>query len=56
MSYIKDFEAEFAKKLQGSEDSAAIVKWVSAKILESYKNGLAARKSGKGTGESTKAK
>jgi hypothetical protein len=42
MSYIETFEAELMDKLQGSEDAAAIVKWVSEKVLESYKNGITA--------------
>ena len=39
MSYIEQFEAELVKKLQSAEDPAAIVRWVSEKVLESYRNG-----------------
>ena len=46
MSYITDFEAEFAKKLMSSEKSESIVKWVSEKLLESYKNGITAGQKG----------
>jgi hypothetical protein len=41
MTYIQ-FEAELQRKLEGSEDTAAIVRWVSGKILESYRNGITA--------------
>jgi hypothetical protein len=43
---IQEFEAEFQKKLEGSEDTAAIVRWVSAKVLESYRNGITAGQKG----------
>jgi hypothetical protein len=46
MSYIAQFEAELGKKLRGAEDSAAIVRWVSGKILESYRNGVIAGRKG----------
>ena len=42
MSYIETFEQELAKKLISSETSEAIVRWVSEKVLESYKNGITA--------------
>jgi len=44
MTYIEQFEAELAKKLQAGEDTAALAKWIRDKVLESYKNGLAAGK------------
>jgi hypothetical protein len=47
MSYIEQFEAELVKKLQGTEDPAAIVRWVSERVLESYKNGITAGQKGK---------
>ena len=40
MTYIQQFEAELLKKLNGTEDEATIVRWVSEKVLESYRNGL----------------
>lgn len=46
MSYIKDFEVELMKKLNGSEDAASIVRWISEKVLESYKNGITAGQKG----------
>ncbi|HWX22423.1 MAG TPA: hypothetical protein VN578_21185 [Candidatus Binatia bacterium] len=52
MSYIKEFEADLVKKFESGEDWAALAKWVSDKVLESYKNGVAAgrkRKSASGS-------
>lgn len=47
MSYITDFEGELIKKLEDrTEDTTAIVHWVSGKILESYKHGIIAGKKG----------
>jgi uncharacterized membrane-anchored protein len=46
MSYIEQFEQELVKKLQSSEDPAAIVRWVSEKVLESYRNGITAGQKG----------
>ncbi len=47
MSYIADFEAELARKLDtGTEDTAAIVRFVSEKVLESYRNGITAGQKG----------
>jgi uncharacterized membrane-anchored protein len=46
MTYIEQFEQELVKKLQSSEDSAAIVRWISEKVLESYKNGITAGRKG----------
>ena len=46
MSYIEQFEQELLKKLQGAEDTAAIVRWVSEKVLESYRNGITAGQKG----------
>jgi hypothetical protein len=46
MSYINDFEAELLKKLSGTEDEASIVRWVSEKVLESYRNGITAGQKG----------
>ena len=46
MTYIKDFEAEFTKKLDSAEDSASLVRWVSERILESYRNGITAGQKG----------
>jgi len=46
MTYIAQFEAELVKKLQSTEDTAAIVKWICEKVLESYKNGITAGQKG----------
>ena len=46
MTYIQEFEAELTKKLAGPEETAVIVRWVSEKVLESYKNGITAGKAG----------
>jgi hypothetical protein len=46
MSYIKDFEAELQKKLDGTEDTASIVRWISERVLESYRNGITAGQKG----------
>ena len=46
MSYISDFEAELGKKLISSETADSVVRWVSEKILESYRNGITAGRNG----------
>jgi len=46
MSYIKAFEAELVKKLHSTEDTAAIVRWISEKGLQSYRNGTTAGQKG----------
>ncbi len=46
MTYIKQFEQELIEKLQSSEDPAAVVRWVSEKVLESYRNGITAGQNG----------
>ncbi len=46
MSYIKDFEAELVKKLNGQEDEATIVRWACERMLESYRNGITAGQKG----------
>jgi uncharacterized membrane-anchored protein len=46
MSYIKEFENELMKKLNSTEEDAAIVRWVAERVLESYKNGIAAGQKG----------
>ena len=44
MSYIEQFETELLSKLSGKEDTASIVRWISEKVLASYRNGIAAGK------------
>ena len=46
MTYIEQFEQELIHKLQGAEDSAAIVRGVSKKVLESCRNGITAGQKG----------
>lgn len=47
MSYIESFEAELTRKLDtGAESTAEIVRWVSEKVLESYRNGITAGQQG----------
>jgi len=46
MSYIEQFEAELTNKLNSTEDKAAIIRWISEKVLESYKNGITAGQKG----------
>ena len=42
MNYMTQFQNELANKLSLQEQPRAIVEWVCEKMLESYKNGLAA--------------
>ena len=46
MSYISDFETELTKKLLSNETADSVVRWVSEKILESYRNGITAGRKG----------
>jgi uncharacterized membrane-anchored protein len=46
MTYIEQFEGELTKKLEGPEEMAAIIRWVSEKVLESYRNGITAGQKG----------
>jgi hypothetical protein len=47
MSFITDFESELTTKLDSpTEDTASIVRWISEKVLESYKNGITAGQKG----------
>lgn len=46
MTYIEQFEVELFKKLESAEDTASIVRWVSEKVLESYRNGITAGQKG----------
>ena len=42
MSYINEFEQELKAKLQSADSEEAIIRWVSEKVLESYRNGITA--------------
>ena len=46
MTYIKQFEEELVQKLESTEDTTDIVRWVSEKVLESYRNGITAGQKG----------
>ena len=46
MKYLEQIEAEFLKQLNGTRDVASIARWVSEKVLESYKNGIKAGQKG----------
>jgi hypothetical protein len=46
MSYIADFDSELTAKLESNEGTEAIVRWVSEKVLQSYKNGITAGQKG----------
>jgi hypothetical protein len=46
MTYIQQFDAELLKKLNSSEDTATIARWISEKVLESYRNGITAGQKG----------
>ena len=46
MTYIKEFETELMQKLNSNEDAASVVRWISEKVLESYRNGITAGQKG----------
>jgi len=46
MSYIEEFEQELAQKLMSGETAEAVVRWVSEKVLQSYRNGIKAGQKG----------
>lgn len=46
MNYVEQFEQDLVKKLDGKDDSASIVRWAAEKLIESYKNGIAAGQKG----------
>ena len=46
MSYITEFEAELSKRLLSNETTETIVRWISEKVLESYRNGITAGQKG----------
>lgn len=47
MSYISEFDNELRAKLNGPEDEEAIIRWISEKVLESYRNGIKAGQKGR---------
>jgi hypothetical protein len=46
MSFIQEFESELTKRLLSSETTETIVRWISEKVLESYRNGITAGQKG----------
>ena len=46
MSYMQELEAELISKLSGAEDTQALVRWITEKVLESYRNGIKAGQKG----------
>gem|GEM_PF-2089937 len=47
MTYIQQFETELTQKLDnGTDNTLAIVRWASEKVLESYRNGITAGQKG----------
>jgi hypothetical protein len=46
MTYIESFEAELAAKLNSEEEVGSIIRWISEKVLESYRNGITAGQKG----------
>jgi hypothetical protein len=46
MSYITEFEQELKAKLQSTEGEETIIRWISEKVLESYRNGIKAGQKG----------
>jgi hypothetical protein len=47
MSYITEFEQELKAKLNSAEGDEAIIRWISEKVLESYRNGIKAGQKGR---------
>jgi hypothetical protein len=46
MSYIEQFETELRKKFAEAKDDEVLFRWISEKILESYRNGITAAQKG----------
>jgi len=46
MTYIEQFEAELVKKLTCTQNTVTLVTWICERVLESYKNGIAAGQKG----------
>jgi hypothetical protein len=46
MSYLNEFEQELKSKLNSAEGEEAIIRWISEKVLESYRNGIKAGQKG----------
>ncbi len=46
MTFIEQFERDFAVALQGDASEAELVRWASERVLESYRNGITAGQKG----------
>jgi hypothetical protein len=46
MTYMEQLEAELHDKLNYGNDEEAIIRWISEKVLESYRNGIKAGQKG----------
>ena len=46
MTYIEQFETELRKKYDEAQDEEVLFKWISEKVLESYRNGITAGQKG----------
>jgi uncharacterized membrane-anchored protein len=46
MSYITEFEKELRQKYDEAQDEEVLFRWISEKILESYRNGIKAGQKG----------
>ena len=46
MSYIEQFEAELRQKYDEAKDEDVLFRWISEKVLESYRNGITAGQKG----------
>ncbi len=42
MTYIQEFEAELRRKYDEAKDEDVLFRWISEKVLESYRNGITA--------------
>lgn len=46
MTFIEQFEQEFARKLESNHDTSVLVSWACERVLESYRNGITAGQKG----------
>jgi hypothetical protein len=46
MKYLEQIEAEFIAELRASKSDARLARWVSEKVLASYRNGIKAGQNG----------
>ena len=46
MTYLEQFEAELAQRIESAEDTASIVRWVVEQRLQSYRAGIRAGQNG----------